>query len=377
MYVGVASVNEVLTWFNDRRTTERILCFLIADTIRDTKLLETLFAHRGSVNAKLGQEVALFLFSPVATRTMVPKGDDARLLLPHMRSQRSMDDSWRPLPVSEVPAAMRDQVVQLSQGVADEIRARFDLDRDTLPCLVFLLREDETPFVVRTRDAADLKALVKLFEELRTVAEALERSEMAGLPYRAAQTRLRMRERDELGRECVEGREALAMAIPAARRALAERGLDGALDGIDFDTAHAVYARLGLHRDPNLSRRDDALAEVLREGDDEELRALLRTIRNEGRKLRAKSHRYEELRREVDARLARDLNADGVAHLRTTEEELDAICRRFERRFKWRRYVLPLRDFARFFARTAPVAKGIASLADAVEESAQSSSGRP
>jgi hypothetical protein len=385
VYVSVSGVTDVTGWFNAPHTEERILCFLVADTDRDRELLGTLFDNRGRISAKLGREVALFLFSPEPSpQGVIAKSDDPSnaLLIPGLTRHKAGAEelSWKPIPVDSLLARDRDQVIRRTQRITLDLREYFDLDEETLPCLVFLARGEDTPFVVRTRDAADLKALEELFGELNRVGAILNTHDALRLPYWEAQTRSLVAGRDLASEDCAEARSFLDAAIPAARSALKGVGLDGLLDDLDADNARTVFDVLGMDRDPRrVGSYDPALlASVKAAMRDEGLRRQMRAIRDAGTRLRKSAARLAVLTVEMEKRLADRPNTDQLAAtVHTVEGELDVICGRFERKVKWRRYTLPLKAFARFVARTAPVARDIASVTQGVTDMTTQLASRP
>ena len=153
MYLSVWGIRDIVDWFNDPTTNERILCIPIADTHRDRDLLGSLFDDRSRLSAMLGPEVAFFLFAPGPHAELVARDDGSGkysivpgLVLPGAAS----GNRWRPIPISDVPLTERDAIIQRTQGITAELRDFFDLDRDSLPCLVFLTKNNDDPFVIRT-----------------------------------------------------------------------------------------------------------------------------------------------------------------------------------------------------------------------------------
>jgi hypothetical protein len=326
------------------------------------------------LSGKLGKDVALLLFSSEITgRVLVHQETPAEaIVLPGVEfADRTSRQSWVPRSIEEVTPQMRDRVIQRTQSITDELRRYFSIDRDAMPCLLFLTRDSDVPFVIRTRDAADLSSLEKLFDELHPIADALRVSGILEAPFHSAKLSQLEEERSLLHEQCRAERERISSEIELAKAVLHRNGMDGVLDGLTPDNALDVYEHLGLHRDPRRQPASSSLGAGKLSGamQDDDLQRRLRRLRSGGKKLKS-------LRRasaDVDTRIARALaSAPKPDELRskaqTIEAELERVCASFEKRCQWRRFVMPVKDFARFFVRVAPGAKGAVSLTESIDE---------
>ncbi len=379
MYVVTAGgVQDIIDWFNKPMTAERLLCFLVTKTHQDKDLLEQLFDDRGRVSARLGPEVALFLFSNETARSRELIGLESRLIIPGLArqspgAQRRLggEESWVPMSIDMVEARDRDSVVQRSLSVAYELCSYFDLGQESLPCVMILTKDNSVPFVVRTRNAADIKSLEDLLAELRELAQVLTVSGMLDLPFSYARLRQLVEQKEEIDSECEAERRVLVDAIRSAKIVFESLGLGRYLDDLDEGSAPKVFEQLGMNRSPHIANRQDDSERVQIEAAllDAETHRSLRKVKNVGRKLKRLQSEFATLNAQIDDSLSNRLNPRRIEdQLFTTEKRLDEICDRFERRFRWRRYVLPLKVFVRHATGAAKAASDATSVVSSLDK---------
>lgn len=378
MYISENSIDTVIKWFNRPETDERILCLVAASTYKDMELLGRLFDSRGRISAKLGRDIALFMFAPEFALTDFIALDEeyGDLVIPGLaRNEVSRKGEWRTKPADRVGPFERETVIQRSQGITDQIRQRFGLDRETLPCLVFLTRDNDTPFIVRTRDSADLGIIEQLLDELLSVAEVLRSNGMLDLPYSLAETYALLVQKSELDRKCEVERGMLNALITSTRDSLKNLGLDSMLDGLSPESAYSFFGQLGLGRDSSgqsPSYDTELVARITEAMRDARLYKQVGMIKSIGKSLRANTRWSAELSKEIEERRAREMSKETISEqLLTTEKKLEQICRQFEqkcrRRKTWRQVGLPVMEFIRIVARLTPMVNQVSTTAQQIE----------
>ena len=377
MYVSDNSVEEVISWFNLPTTRERILCLLAGNTSRDMQLLGQLFDNRGRISANLGDYIALFMFLPggaPGSSVVIRTKEEGNFAVPGIASNMVYHEAgWGIELADRLNPVARDMVIQASQGITAQIRERFHLKREDLPCLVFLTRYDDL-FIFRTQDSADLRIIEEFLRDLVDVAQVLDLSGTLDLPYELAQTRAFLAEKSEIDRQREKLRNALATQITSARESLKPLGLESMIDTLSPDSAYSVLDQLGWNSDPR-RKPEEILVERARQAlfDDEGLYREIKKISNAGKRLRTMASESEELSATIEERLARQMTRQAMnERLVTTEDEIEKICRQFEakcrRRHQWRRFGVPAIQFIRALAQLVPTAGNVGALAQQIEQ---------
>jgi hypothetical protein len=264
MYFGVGSVGDLLDWFRDAATAEKMLCLFVPGCPEDNELLGQLFDARGSLGPRLGQDVALCLFSTEVTvgdlrarnqessdYLIVPGLVDVRRLPFNPREPWRRRGAWTVVPADVVPARVRDEALLRTQSAGREIADHFNLPRRSLPALIFVAASEEEPFVVPVGSAGQLGVLTALLDDLADVVKDLERDGTLYLPHLIARKKqaVAVLER-EYARLAEEDAEA-ARKLDSAAREAGRFGLEATVRAVGVERAGDLYRYLGLHRKGN------------------------------------------------------------------------------------------------------------------------------
>lgn len=394
VYFAAGGVSDLVEWFNGAANSEKMLCLFVPKDPEDEKLLRDLFDARGLISPQLG-DVAFCLFSSRATimeaRARNPAWADY-LFIPGLTATCNMPNDgpiWKPnlnwqaiepMRAELIPAHVRDEVMLRSEAITDEIIDYFDLDRADVPCMVFLSRNDATPFVIQTRGSANLTAARDLFADLRSVVELLGRSGMLSLPSRVAERQSLLLERSDLETTLQEHHADSARALAAAADASSMYGLSGTIRGIDPKWAHHLFRYLGLpHRDKRpLDVSPETRLAAAEAMMDPAVHMAFRRAVEEGKKRRKIEINLEAVNERV-SRLDRQLAPETLsAGFETVEDRINAICEKYEKRFKRASHYMVLRKFVRVITGAAKAAESvttsIGSTVDNIAKSLPSSS---
>jgi len=355
VYFAAGGINDLMEWFNANTNPEKMLCLLVPKNPEDGQLLRDLFDARGLISPQL-KEVALCLFSSRATmndlRARTPESADY-LFVPGLVDARNMPKDWRnwrrvdPAKAEMIPAEVRDEVLLRSQAIANEIIDYFQLDGTDLPCLIFVVRDDLTPFVIRTRGGANLATLRSLFEDLDRAAELVNRSGMLSLPVLIARRQDLMQRRTALEASLQDHHGAATRALEAAADASLPFGLNEAIREIAPGSARDLFRCLGLpHQDKRpMHVRPETRAAAAAALLDPTAHAAFREAVRAGKRLRKIEVELEALDREAH-RIDGELDRNSLLrNLNTVEDEINALCTKYERKFRRARHYMTLRRF--------------------------------
>jgi hypothetical protein len=376
MWIAAGHVKDLVDWFNSS-AEEKILCMFAPRNLDDEALLGELFDARGTLNARLGPDVAFCLFSSQATLETVkarePSSSDY-LLVPGLVDTRNLKLDTRTLsaemrrsrpPVNwqaiapelahVVPDSVRGEVQRRSAAIADEFVECFeDLESDDLPCLIFVFKGDSRPFVVPTHGGAGVSAVIDFFDALAEVSRQVETSGALALPRWAAEKNHATADvellRTSLRKQTDEARRALAAAAEAgAAYELRQTILD-----IGPDRAHQLYQYLGVQKQGGSqlfvseSTRSAARLAMLDENVAKSFRNAVKSGKN---RCQAEDHLHQ---RESELRaIEREFVLDSVAgELETVERSVERLCEKYERRFKRARNFMSVKKFVRLITGT-------------------------
>ncbi|QMU79012.1 hypothetical protein GXW83_28200 [Streptacidiphilus sp. PB12-B1b] len=355
MYFAAGAISDLIEWFNANANSEKILCLFVPKDPEDEKLLSDLFNARGVISPQL-REIAFCLFSSRATmdelRARTPDWSDY-LFVPGLINVHNMPAQWRnwrrvnPARAEMIPAYVRDEVLLRSQAISGEIVEYFQLDDTEPPFLVFVIRDDLTPFVIQTKGSASLAAIRELFNDLDRVASMINRFSMLKIPALIAERQGIMVRRARMEADLQIHHASAARGLMAAAAASSSYGLDQVIRGIDPSAAHHLFRYLGLHHKdkrplPVLpATRTAAAAAIL----DPPVHAAFREVVKAGKIRRKVEIEIEELDSRV-VRIDRKLSRNSLlGDLRTVEDEIDAVCAKYERKFKRASHYMTLRRF--------------------------------
>jgi hypothetical protein len=372
MYVGAGSVSDLVDWFNSS-AQENLLCLFVSRNLEDEELLAGLFDSRAIVSQRLGPSLALCFFSSSATlreiNTRDPRHGDY-LFVPGLIDTRIdgprslIREGWEciePAVVEKVPNSVRQEVLLRTEAVAEEIVRHFELDDDSPPCLIFVTRDDPIPFVVPTHSAADVKAVLALFDDLRTITAALVTFEGWSLPKKAARREVLVRELADLGNQLSNKTEKATTALAAAASAAESYGLSQVIIDVGPDRAHDLYRHLGLSRagQQTISVSADTAAAARSAAADRQVSTAFHKVITAG-ELRTKTvnaiNKRESELKQIDADLAEETLK---TRFRTVEDEVEAVCARYDRKFKRAKRYMALRKFVRILTGVAKVAEKV------------------
>jgi hypothetical protein len=377
VYVGIGGVGDVVNWFNVTCTRETILCLLISTSAGDRQVFEALYDHRARISANLDEEIAFFLFGEDQEEPLgrLEPGISTFRMLPGLAKADTISNwkgnskhTWGPLPAYAADRLERSAVARRTQSIAPDVCEYFDLDAAALPCIIFLTRNNPTPFVVRTRESADMAAIEEFLAELGSFARLLQTSGVLNLPAAVANALQLVNERENAAEQVKRFSEDLELAIPHARRMLDAKGVGGALDALSVDTAADIFEMLGLDRSPNRRPRYSVAnpVEVMEAVLDEDVHKALRSVKRAGRQYQKYQNAYTVLTQQLQAAASRTLLNPALlsARLETVEEQLSGICLKYERRFARRHFLLPLKEFARAVTGLAKATKDAVSVVE-------------
>lgn len=385
MYVAVGGIEDLLRWFDTQGGEETLLCLLVPKDPDDEKLLRDLFNARALVGPRLAK-VALCLFTSEPSDLMLardPSHSDF-LFVPGLR-QVQIDMHWpyepgkfwkplQPEVAHTLPVQVREEVVLRTEVVGSEIAHYFELEESDPPCVIFVARKDRAPFVVRTKGGADLDALRSLLAEMDRLGQLVQESGMLSIPALAADRRRLLQARDSVEGRLEESTETAAAALTWAAEVASSYGLSNAIRGIDPKFAHQLFRYLGLpHRDKRplpvpQEVRENAAAALL----DPSIHAAFREAIAAGKTRRKIELQLESIDRDI-ASLNRRLDRDQLSSkCATVEDEINAICVRYEKKFRRARQLMSLRKFLLLLSGAAKATQELTTLVPtAVDAAAQ------
>ncbi|MFL6139648.1 MAG: hypothetical protein ACJ74O_17870 [Frankiaceae bacterium] len=385
MYFAAGTINDLVAWFNSSGTQERILCLLVPHDPKDVSLLEELFDARGLIGPQLGDRVAFCLFSsPTSLAELrareAPDPDVLGYLFIPGMTRATSTRHWQdlaaidPMLAHAVPSDVREEVLRRSQSIAEEIVEYFDLDERDLPCIMFVAKGDPTPFVIPTTGAADLKLVRQLFEDLGQFATAMTHPGMLSLSWKVADQARSVQQRDELLRDLQVRSKVTGEALAAAANAADPLGFGDAIRDVRLEDAHQLFRYLGLpHKDKRPLYVDEKVRAAARGAMlIPEVHTRLRAVVAAGKQRHKVEIRVQPLDRQI-RELQRQLTPEAIeSGLRTIEDQLNALCHKYEKKFRRAKQYMAFRKFLLLLTGAAKVVEDAASLGATLDKAARS-----
>jgi len=159
------------------------MCLIVAGHLRDYELFKDIFDNRIALNNITGNKIAVFLFCDRKEDVLSFVLDDKnnrrryRCLIPGelingieaTKNYHSIDS------ISNLTPNIKDEIIQKSQLVSEDIRVQFNIPIDKVPCILLVERGQrrENTYVIPTKGELDIQKFFKFLKELRQLLEAM------------------------------------------------------------------------------------------------------------------------------------------------------------------------------------------------------------
>ncbi len=168
-------ISALLRWYSRDANAPPILCLYVAGGSESERFIASVFDKRIFLDTLTGADIALFLFGQDFVKYAVPYGYQCDELHLHDSDlQRSQSETQLVVRrVGEIDlTGQRQRVVSASEAAANAMMARFRLSELDVPCFVLLSKDElDEPWVIPTKDAADIDLFVSFLRDLRSATQ--------------------------------------------------------------------------------------------------------------------------------------------------------------------------------------------------------------
>lgn len=355
MFVSLGKVEDVVDWFNERSRYPFALFFAAGD-MRSGQLLEQVFEERESIDILSGLRIAVFLFARDGNSAIEYRKDHSLKILPGRVVDRiteyaawgNEEEAFRTIHVSEIYGGNADEVkrevARHSAFATHALVDYYNLDHADLPCILIVGRGNPEPFVIKTPGVVNVEAVLSILKDVQAITlphvyvEATQKKDACHRLHGARANLAKTERRMEL-------------AVDAWKEILVERGIPrAALDNaLCTENARDFYSLTGepilRNLPPVLSQYEDVMRLAASDSRYRQAVALvdkkrrfcdsaLATYKKSAKRLQ----HYEDLMRDVEA---------GLGDLVQVRDDLDALARRYERKFAMKQGVERIAQFLR------------------------------
>jgi hypothetical protein len=403
VYITVGGIGNLISWF-DSSATEKMLCLFVPKDPEDEVLLGRLFDSRGLISPRLGESLAFCLFSSRATldnvvsridrdlpwnEYMTPKPDHYlpipglvkadlgrhRIEYREGRHRKGYtDECWEPIDpvtVDAVPQHVRPDILLQSEAITDNIVRYFDLESSDPPCLIFVSRNDKTPFVVPTAGITDLKIVLSLFDDINRIMELIDSSDLLELSAAVARQKYLTKQKEKLLARFDEHDQEVRAALAAAADAATAYGLKDTILGISPHDSRLIFDKLGLVRNRRLDIAQETRSAAEKAILDSDIQSAFRTIKKAGEKRRNVEADLEKVQLEL-GKLAQQLENQPIeARCKSVEDLVEEVCEKYKSKFRRSRRSMTLRKWIRALTGAAKVVESLTKPASTIDDVAK------